>query len=350
MGEINKVENHIDNPEVKKENLEHLKKTEQRKQEIGSHLDTLRTNDSGHKAGILSETKKEVSENKQTTRVEKTEDKREKFASNLDKESVTKMEKEVHSSFSRENFRKEDSFDAKAKEQHPELNGLKSKCVYEVSPMGTPKEQIDRSPIGTYTEEERKQIKDIRETIDAPTTETKMQKVIGVDTGNAKEDLNRYLDPHTRSGKPCEAHVTGYVAKAEDTVPFTGTPKECYENLRLDYDPGTDENGKERKNPYQNPDQSVYVVRYTDGTNYDIPYSEEFGGNTKEAQPFTGNGFVSAKDVTIPEYTVRESDGKGAVVSDGEIYRVKADGTEELVAKYNKQDQCFELVTQEDGE
>ena len=345
MGEINKVENHIDNPEKNKENLEQLKKAEQRKQEIGSHLDTLRTSDSSHKVGALPDAKKEVSENKQQTKVENTEDKRAKFANNLDKESVTKMEKEIHSSFSRENFRREDSFDARAKEKHPELNSLKSKCVYEVPPMGTPKEQIDRKTVGTYTEEERQKLKDIREQVDAPTTQTKMQKVIGVDTGNTEKDLERYLNPQTRSGKPCEAHVTGYVAKAEDAAPFTGTPKECYENLRLDYDPG-----ENKENPYQNPDQSVYVVRYTDGTNYDIPYSEEFGGNTKEAQPFTGNGFVSAKDVTIPEYTVRESGGKGAVVSDGEIYRVKADGTEELVAKYNKQDQCFELVAQADGE
>ncbi len=242
------------------------------------------------------------------------------------------------SAFSKENFRTEDSFDAYVKENYPELNELKSKCVYEVQPMGTPDSEIDRSNNDVYTDDERQYLKDVRDSVDAPTESTVMQKVVGVDTGDIQKDLDKYLNPYDFDGNACESHVTGYVAKAEDAAPFTGTPQQCFYNMRLDY-PDTQ---------YQSPDQSVYVIRFTDGNNYDIPYSKEFDGYTENDQPFTGNGFVAAKDTVTPEYTVHPQEKKGAIVTDGVIYRVNPDGFEEIVATYNKKDRCFDLFEKEE--
>ena len=344
MAEIKNPDKHIETPEEKKANLENLQKVETRKQEAAAKLDHARTNDNVQKVATSPEKNKEVEENKAKEKTETVEDKKARLGAKLDKSSLEKVEKN-ESSFAGEKFRKEDSFDAKARKEHPELNDLKTKCVYDVKPMGTPKEEIDRRQVGTYTEEEKKYLKDVRETVEAPTTDTVMQKVIGVDTGDVKEDLKYYLNPTTKDGRETEAQVYGFVAKAEDAAPFTDTPQKCYDNLRLDYDPG-----ENKVNPYQNPEQSVYVIRYTDGTNYDIPYSEEFGGNTKEGQPFTGNGFVSGKEVTIPEYVVNKDSGKGAVVTDGEIYRINADGKEEKVAYYDDESQKFKLYKKEETE
>lgn len=109
-----------------------------------------------------------------------------------------------------------------------------------------------------------------------------MQKVAAVDTGDIEKDLKAYLDPTVwdpdrgvDTGVPCDCKIYGFVSKAEDTAPFTTTPKDCYETLRLDY--------KDTK--YTSPNQSVYyVVRYTGDTgHYDVPYSEEFGGNRTDS-------------------------------------------------------------------
>ena len=244
---------------------------------------------------------------------------------------------EISSKFARENFKAEHSFDAKAKEDYPDLNNLKSKNVYDVKPMGTEISDSERTPKEKYTPEERDRLKEIRDKIDAPDTKTVMQKVIGVASGTDKEaidsDLARYLNPTDKEGRKSDCQVFGYVAKSEDAAPFTKTPQECHDNLRLDY-PDT---------VYKNPNDSVYVIRFTDGTNYDIPYGEEFGGKHKEAQPFTGDGFLASKDVTIPEFKVRKDENDiGAIVTDGEIYRITPDGKEELVATFNKIDKCFE--------
>ena len=247
------------------------------------------------------------------------------------------LESELNSPFSRENFRAENSYDTRANIEHPTLNELKSRCVYDVSPMGTPDSEIDRSNKDVYTAGEVQSLKDVRNSIDAPDEDTIMQKVIGVGTGDLYKDLDKYLNPRDFSGNACEAHVMGCVAKAEDAAPFTTTPQECFDNLRLDY-PRTD---------YQDPNQSVYVIRFTNGTNYDIPYSTEFGGGKAYPAPMTGNGFTGSEQHVIPENTVVPENNKGAIVTDGEIYRVNPDGSEELVARHNNRDRCFELVDKE---
>lgn len=250
---------------------------------------------------------------------------------------------DIRSRFSAENFKLEDSYDAYAKEHYPELNDLKSKCVYDVQPMGTLDEQIERSPKDEYTQEERDYLKDIREQVDAPTTDTIMQKVIGVDTGNIEKDLQNYLNPVDRNtGIETDAQVYGFVAKANDAAPYSTTPQECYDNLRLDY----------TETPYVDSNQSVYAIRFTDGENYTIPYGEQFGGETTLPAPNAENGYISCAKYTIPEYTVDlipAADGstKGAIVTDGEIYRINPDGTEEAVAYYDADEKTFKLYKEE---
>ena len=251
---------------------------------------------------------------------------------------VENVEKEITSPFSRENFKFENSFDAKSKEIHPALNELKCKNVYDVKAMGEPVSDAERAPKGEYTPEERDCLKEIRDKIDAPTTETVMQKVICVDTGNIDNDLKYYIDPQPRNNQEPKAQVYGFVSKAEDAVAFTTTPQECHDNLRLDY----------KGSPYDNTEKSVYVIRFTDGNNYEIPYSIEFGGNTSDSAPFSGNGFTSSKDVTIPEYTIpKDSKDNGAIVTNGEIYRINPDGKEELVATFDRDDEKFYLINKE---
>ncbi len=236
--------------------------------------------------------------------------------------------------FSYINFSAEDSFDSYAKENYPKLNELKSKTVYPVYPMGTILTENDRAPVGEYMEEEKRYIKDIRDKIDAPTTETVMQKVI------SEEKLENYLNPKNLQGDRTDCQVFGFVAKAEDSAAFTRTPQDCYDNLRLDYD----------ETEFKDPNKPVYVIRFTDGKNYDIPYNQEFNGKYEHDQPFTGNGFISSEKVAIPEYEVRkDQQSRGAVVTDGIIYKISPDGKEEPFAFFNKQDKCFEPIHVKEG-
>lgn len=321
MNEVNSPEKKIEGQRIE-QTVEQMRSREQLTDRISSNLDTIWDVGNIENADSKDDSSKKDSETIKNQR-----------ENNLDAldidgklHKIDSAECEVHSVFSRENFKIENSFDARAKTEHPELTDLKSKCVYDVHPMGTPDDHIDRSPKAEYTAAERKYIKDIRENIDAPTSETKMQKVIAVDTGNLQKDLSNYLEPKTLEGKDTVAQVYGFISKAEDVVPFTKTPQECHDNLRLDYT-GT---------KYTNPDQAVYVIRFTDGINYDIPYSEEFDGNKNSPHPFTGNGFISAKDFAIPEYEVRKEKGMGAVISNGEIYRIDPTGTDEPVAYFDE--------------
>lgn len=247
-----------------------------------------------------------------------------------------KLEGEIKSRFSRENFRAEDSYDARASQETREL-ASKGSCP--LIPMG---EDVGgaRKAYGTYEKEDISTLKAERERIDAPDENTVMQKVIGIDTGDVEKDLSSYLNPTNRSThEPKAADVYGFVSKAEDAAPFTHTPQQCYENLKLDY----------KGTMYTNPNQPVYVLRYTDGTNYEVPYSKEFGGHCKDSLPCTGNGYLASENHLIPEFkVVRTPDGNGAIITDGKIYRVYPDGTEEAVAELNKKHQRFKLCEQEE--
>ena len=247
-------------------------------------------------------------------------------------ETYTVNLNEIQSKFDSENFTVEKSYDVRASKGTRELA---AKGNSELVPIG---EDTNNHPEAseTYTKEEAARLKIERDEIKHPDEKTVMQKIIGVDTGKIEEDLKGYLNPKNNvTGEKTGAQVFGFVAKAEDSTPFTRTPEECYVNLRTDY-PGT---------PYKDPKQPVYVLRYTDGTNYEIPYGEQFGGNCKEGAPCTLNGYTGSSKHLVPEYTVKKDEnGNGAIITDGKIYRVSPDGTETAVAELDKKDKCFALV------
>lgn len=241
---------------------------------------------------------------------------------------------ELKSAFSRDNFKPENTYDATCSK---EFSDLKNKNVMEISSMGTEESEIKRAVNGeVYTPEEISKLKEAREKIENPKSDTIMQKVAAVDTGEIEKDLKAYLNPtvwdsdlKVDTGVPCDCKIYGFVSKAEDTAPYTTTPEQCYETLRLDYE-GTQ---------YTNPNQSVYVVRYIGDTGqYEIPYSKEFGGHRSDGQPFTGNGYTGSPEYVVPEYV-----SSGTTPTAGEIYRVNPDGTEEAVAYYASREKVFEL-------
>ena len=238
---------------------------------------------------------------------------------------------EIRSKFDSENFTVEKSYDVRASKETRELA---AKGNSELVPMG---EDTNNHPEAseTYTKEEAARLKIERDEIKHPDEKTVMQKIIGVDTGKIEEDLKGYLDPKNNvTGEKTDAQVFGFVAKAEDSTPFTITPEECYVNLRTDY-PGT---------PYKDSKQPVYVLRYTDGTNYEIPYGEQFGGNCKEGAPCTLNGYTGSSKYLVPEYTVKKDEnGNGAIITDGKIYKVSPDGPETAVAEFDEDYKKFVL-------
>lgn len=322
MNEIKNPEQKMDGHSIEKtpEQLRHMKESMahiESKLDAGFDVESARNKkDAENKVGRFDKT------------IDEQKAKEEIYEKRLDSGKEIQEEK---SKFSGENFKKENSYDAKVSQ---EVRDLSSKANCELIPMGGDT-SVKREARESYTSQEIETLKEERDKIDTPTQDTVMQKVICVDKGNINEDLKEYLNPVDRdSGKAKDADVYGFVSKAEDSAPFTRTPQECYENLRLDYD----------ETKYKYPDQSVYVLRFTDGTNYDIPYSKEFGGTKEREQPCTGNGYIGNEKNIIPEYEVRREHNQGAVVTDGNIYRINPDGTEELVAEYNSRDKCFDLI------
>ena len=237
---------------------------------------------------------------------------------------------EIRSKFDSENFTVEKSYDVRASKETRELA---AKGNSELVPMG---EDTNNHPEAKelYSESDVAKLKAERDKIENPENNTVMQKVLCPDTGNINEDLDRYLNPKNRDGKEIDAQVYGFVSKAEDSSPFTRTPEECYNNLRLDYK-GTN---------YIDPQQAVYIMRYTDGTNYEIPYGKQFEGNCEDGVPCTGNGYTGSSNHMIPEYKVKPmGNGQGAIVTDGVIYRISPNGPETAVAEFDEDYKKFVL-------
>ena len=237
---------------------------------------------------------------------------------------------EIRSKFDSENFTVEKSYDVCASKETRELA---AKGNSELVPMG---EDTNNHPEAKelYSESDVAKLKAERDKIENPENNTVMQKVLCPDTGNINEDLDRYLNPKNRDGKEIDAQVYGFVSKAEDSSPFTRTPEECYNNLRLDYK-GTN---------YIDPQQAVYIMRYTDGTNYEIPYGKQFEGNCEDGVPCTGNGYTGSSNYMIPEYKVKPiGNGQGAIVTDGVIYRISPNGPETAVAEFDEDYKKFVL-------
>ena len=150
----------------------------------------------------------------------------------------------------------------------------------------------------------------IRRTIPKPDENTLMQKVITEDMAN------KYLDGTYNT-------IGGSVARAVDTKHLK-TIEDYYYGLRLDYE----------KTLFSAGDKYYYTIRFKIEKldNLVIPIDSRF---TSE-YPFTRNGFTSGNNgrLGIPEYVLdkRVSPKIGA-----EIWRIKPDGTEELIGVFKEE-------------
>ena len=166
------------------------------------------------------------------------------------------------------------------------------------------------------TPNEIKKLTRIRKAIPKPDENTLMQKVITEDMAN------KYLDGTYNT-------IGGSVARAVDTKHLK-TIEDYYYGLRLDYE----------KTLFSAGDKYYYTIRFKTEKldNLVIPIDSRF---TNE-YPFTRNGFTSGNNgrLGIPEYVFK----KGIFVKPtegSEIWRIKPDGTEELIAIFEKEQEKF---------
>lgn len=175
--------------------------------------------------------------------------------------------------------------------------------------------------------DEPKKMKAIRDSIEKPTEETLLEKVI------PKEYFEEYLNGYNNK-------IGGFVCRAQD-VKDLKTYDDYYEALRLDYKPP-------RFNPET--DTSMYAIRFKTSSLelLKIPYSKCLDDEGKEyLPPTTGNGFTSARNNKIvPEYRFSKdiTPFYGA-----EIYEITKDGREILRAVYTKRDKKFIPILHEKG-
>ncbi len=182
-------------------------------------------------------------------------------------------------------------------------------------------QRIKLTPVSELTDREMNLIFYLRESVEKPTEDTLMSKVIPVDSvdGYLKKD-----NPYTT--------VAGYVAKYEDVANATSNYKETLETLRLDY---TYEKDGVVIRTYPDDGDSYAVIRfkYSDVSDnlIDIPYGTEFYGPNKDAYPCTHNGFLGGRNGTIvPEWQVKDY-ARANIQEGAEMYRV-VDGKEEKMA------------------
>jgi hypothetical protein len=140
---------------------------------------------------------------------------------------------------------------------------------------------------------------------------TVMQKVI---SQKAINDYLKDIDPYTTVG--------GFVSRASDAKHLI-TFEDIHHGLRLDY----------AKTPFFVEDGSCGVIRFTskDAGSVIIP-----SGGTYDAwdYPFTATGFTSGKSgrLGVPEWHLQKYLG----INEGEIWHVYNDGSEKLIAVYDK--------------
>lgn len=204
---------------------------------------------------------------------------------------------------------------------------LYAKYVIPAVPIGEDGGHRYDSPLGRYTASEIAILRPIRDSILPPKDNTVMQKIVTKETME-KSFLKKPLNIMN------SVVVWGFVSAANDVVPFSKSTIECYENCRLDYK-GTE---------FTDPNEAVYAIRFCGKPSYYIPYSSEFTDINPydHDQPFTGSGYIGAKSYVIPEYRI--FDNKQIIPSEGEIYKIFADGHEELYATYDKRRHVFRLI------
>jgi predicted ribonuclease toxin of YeeF-YezG toxin-antitoxin module len=182
-------------------------------------------------------------------------------------------------------------------------------------------QRIKLTPVSELSDREMNLIFYLRESVEKPTEDTLMSKVVPIDS----------IDDYLRREKPYTT-VAGYVAKYEDVANVTGDYKETLETLRLDY---TYEKDGVVIRTYPDNGDSYAVIRfkYSDVSDdlIKIPYGTEFYGSTTDAYPCTHNGFLGGRNETIvPEWQVKDYD-RANIQESAEMYRV-VDGKEEKIA------------------
>ncbi|MEH7085950.1 hypothetical protein V7139_24880 [Neobacillus drentensis] len=182
-------------------------------------------------------------------------------------------------------------------------------------------QRIKLTPVEELSDREMNLIFYLRESVEKPTEDTLMSKVIPIDS----------IDGYLKAENPYTT-VAGYVAKYEDVVNVTSDYKETLETLRLDY---TYEKDGVVIRTYPDDGDSYAVIRfkYSDVSDdlIQIPYGTEFYGSTTDSYPCTHNGFLGGRnDTIVPEWQVK--DYTRANIQEGaEMYRV-VDGKEEKIA------------------
>lgn len=188
----------------------------------------------------------------------------------------------------------------------------------------TRQDLIDRinTPTSELSPSDRAILTVLRDTVPAPEAGTPMQKVV------TQGQVDDYLAGHSATNPYYEVDgIGGSVTRVEDTAHLS-TPGDLYDGLRLDY-PGT---------PFQPDDDTMRVVRFEpDDDNFVVPRNSDMGGAERFdewSDPFTGNGFTKAGDDVVPEFQV----DRGVTMRDGaEMWEIRADGAQELVAVLRKQ-------------
>ena len=177
-----------------------------------------------------------------------------------------------------------------------------------------------RRSSNSYSPEEAQLMERIRNSIDAPSYFTMMQKIIdpALVQSYISGDFLKYNG----------GFIGGSMARY-DTVSHLRTPRDLFEGLRLEY----------TGSPFTAEDSSMYALRfYTyDKDKLFVPYGQgmphpEVNVNTNLPPPFTGNGFTSATNGSIiPEYM-----SSGCRMTNGaQLVRINSDGTEELLAVFD---------------
>lgn len=179
-------------------------------------------------------------------------------------------------------------------------------------------DELKLTKADSLIETDIKTMKNIRDIVPVPTSETLIQKVI------PESDVFKYLNGEYTTGG-------GYVAKMGD-VKDINKYDDVVESLRLDYT-------VDGYRPFPDGGDSYHVIRFkTDDLSIkNIPYSNEFGGTTFATEPFTGNGFTASRNGTIvPEW-------KPSYVkpSYGEIYKITDGSKPELIGVFDAHSEKF---------
>jgi hypothetical protein len=175
--------------------------------------------------------------------------------------------------------------------------------------------EVINKPVGSLTPTEADLLTEIRRRMVTGDPDAVFQKALPHDQAQA------YLDNVSTARGPAPDEVRGFVTHTPDTV-HIGTPREVFDNLRLDY----------ADTEFRARDETVRVIRYqSDNAVYDVPKAPALGGTSTDPLPFTGNGFTGSADNIVPEYKLHYA-GDSTTMRDGaEMWEFTTSGTERLV-------------------